>query len=220
MKRIMLFLVGLWMAFGAVAQNANRSGFFVEAGAGGFFGKTPRTSIMYDSKTYTYTVTFANSCALDLGFGFRARLGRHWAYQCRLQLEADAANFNPLFSPKVFPLGFRYTSPEIFGNSSIYASVDLGLSSWPSGNPNIYYYPEKTEDKKQVLGATMNIDGYGNIICGIIGSAGVGINITTKLYAGFSLEVQRNVTTTALYRIGRIDNMFWGSVGVRVGYRF
>ncbi len=224
MKRILLLIAGVVVALGAVAQNANRSGFVVEAGVGGFVGKTPRTSVTA-TNDHKIIVTFANGCALDLAVAYRLRLSTHWAYEWRLGLEAAANHFNPFFNPKIFPVGFRYTSKEVYRNNSIYASLNLGISSWPRGTyPTEYPYGGKELEPGEHKNFGASMADFGDIIKGVYGvvySVGLGVNITPKLWVGVTWDAQFNFTTYhSLYREREFEHLYWGSIGARVGYRF
>lgn len=214
------------MALGAMAQNANRSGFFAEFGAGVFTGKTPRTSVgrtMDDRFVYT----LAKGCALDLSIGYRLRFADHWAYEWRFGLEASTKEFNALFNPKIFPVGFRYTSSEFFRNTSFYVHVNLGISSCPKGNPSEFTPPVwgafdlYTPDSSCKLSSSFGFNG--NSVLGFVYTCGVGINITNSLYTELVYDSQINACNEAYYKIHRIGSsriIYWGSVGLRVGYRF
>lgn len=211
----------LIMALGAMAQNANRSGFFAEFGAGGFTGKTPRTSVTrtLDDK-FEYTI--AKGCALDLSLGYRLRFSNHWAYEWRFGLEASAKEFNALFNPKIFPVGFRYTSSEFFRNNSFYVHVNLGISSCPNGVIEDIRYTTWRQGLHKTLGSS-----FGFVLdcaMGFVYSFGCGVNLTNNLYAGIVYDAQILACVgggdNRIYHHGGSRNIYWGTPGVRFGYRF
>ncbi len=225
---LMLLLTG---ATAAVAQNANRSGVFVEAGVGLFTGQTPRTSVgrtMDDQ--FVYTV--AKGCAIDLSAGYRLRFANHWAYEWRAGLEASPAHFNPFFNPKFFPIGFRYTSTELFRNSSLYAHANLGISFCPFGDPDDFGYVEGEDrwiDKMYNPlrpGETKCLEANWNYQCGIVYSLGIGLNITNHLYAGLTYDAQVNISRyynayyPGIFHHSGHKSIYWGTIGLRIGYRF
>lgn len=208
----------------ATAQNANRHGFFLEAGIGGLVGNTPRMSIwIKDNVVYN---KFVHGTTADLGLGGRFRIGNHWAY------EVKAEGMIPLCDPikaivgRFLPIGFRYTSGELWKNYSIYAHANIGGAvTRLSGilGYNNWDYSSTIKD---------NYDNYYGIIIpdgttiklksasyrfGASYSMGLGINVTTHLYIEGCFNAQ--VMFDCLGK-NNSSMLHFGVVSGVIGYRF
>ncbi len=106
---ILLLLAGVT---GAIAQNANRRGFFVEAGGVSYWGERRLDATI----------------GVDVSLGYRVRIANHWAYEGRIGFDSPFKEFDLCYDIYFLPVGFRYTSSELVGNQSIYAFADLGIS--------------------------------------------------------------------------------------------
>ncbi len=205
MKRLFaIILTMVAVASAAMAQNANRSGFYFEVGAGGYVGKAPRVAIE-QTLDHELVLHFADGLGVNFNFGYRARIANHWAYECRATLDSPVKYFTPLLSPKVFPVGFRYTSPELFRNQSLYAYLDLGVLI--CGDGFVYTIPNVGETDK------IKID---DLKMGLAANIGVGWNFTNHLYVGVMFDAQG--TLGQIFRINR-GRPFWGTLGINIGYR-
>lgn len=210
MKKILLFVLVAIISTGiATAQNANRHGFFLELGIGGLVGNTPRSSILITDNVVKYKCL--TGAAADFGFGGRFRIGSHWAYE--VKAEALIPFENPIYSfvGRALPVGFRYTSNEIWRNYSLYAHANLGGAIIV--NRGIYrewgitFFPNTEEIKLKTDGA-----GYG-----IAYSAGLGVNLTTHLYAEACYNGQAMFNCFGKNGMG-MNN--FGIIAFLVGYRF
>ena len=215
MKRFfVLTLLAVLISGIATAQNANRSGFFLEAGIGGLVGNTPRTSI-FSTDNVLYYKTLSGA-AVVLGFGGRFRIGNHWAYELKIDIQS------PLSSPlnnmigRFLPVSFRYTSTEIYRNYSLYAHMNLGASivgnrgiiEWDSFD-NETFYPN-TPDKE--------LNGFnGGVGIGPAYSLGIGVNITTHVYVEAFCNGQAII---GAYGKNGNEIINYGLVGILAGYRF
>ena len=213
MKKIFLFLVMAILSSGiAMAQNANRHGFFLELGIGGLVGDTPRSSISVTDNTVKYKCLSGG--ATDFGLGGRVRLGNHWAYE--IKAEAQIPFANPIHSlvGRGLPIGFRYTSIEVWRNYSLYAHANVGGAIIVNrgmfyGNYNSIF-PNTGELK-------LKRNGHGEEGYGISYSAGVGLNITTHIYAEACYNGQAMFDSFGKNGIG-MNN--FGIIAILFGYRF
>lgn len=202
----------------AVAQNANRHGFFIEAGVGGLVGNTPRTSISVVDNVMYYKCL--SGAVADFGLGGRFRIGNQWAYETKAEVQISFTNPINALVGRVLPIGFRFTSVEFWRNYSIYAHLNLGAAitgnSGIIGRENLIsnskymtIYPNTTET---------DIKGYvGMVSYGIAYSTGVGVNITTHLYLEGCFSAQTLFSCFGKNGKGIIN---YGIVSCVIGYRF
>ena len=214
MKRFfVLTLLAVLISGIATAQNANRSGFFLEAGVGGLIGNTPRSSISTSNNVMYYKCL--SGTAVDFGFGGRFRIGNHWAYELKIDIQSPLSSpYNNIIG-RFLPVSFRYTSPEIYRNYSLYAHMNLGASI--VANRGIIEY-ESFDTTLFPNTPSEEIKGLkGNVGLGPAYSLGIGVNITTHVY----LEAFCN-GQAIIGAYGKNGNEFinYGLVGVLVGYRF
>lgn len=206
----LLFITGLGKAH---AQNANRSGFFIEAGIGGTVGNTPRISATL-TENYDFYFTSAGGASWSIGFGQRFRTSRHFAYDIKAEVQStiDCPVYNA--TVKFYPVGIRYISPEPWRNYSFYASACLGgaLSSAHDQLP----YNESYYEYILTPGETLNFKLDGDESFGIAYSLEAGININNHLYGGIVWDAQYMF---AQYRYVR-SNLNWGMVAFKIGYKF
>lgn len=208
MKKLIIALLALVAFVGANAQNANRSGFFIEAGIGGTTGTTPRTALVMEGNNLM--AKFAGGAAFDVQFGFRTKTSNHCAFDLRFGAMApfSAVSSTPVF--KIMP-GLRYTSTEIFGNMSIYGNVAVGGAvSFSHLYPDSDPLPINGEETKLSLSD-------GDACFGVSYTIAVGLNITNHFYAGPVWDAQYMIHQA---RQGQDQNLHWGMFGIQLGYRF
>lgn len=221
MKKILLIIFATIFSIGIVsAQNANRNGFFLELGVGGLVGNTPRSSLLITDNVVKYKCL--SGAAADVGFGCRFRFKKHWAYEVKGEAQIPFAN--PIYSMtvRVLPVGFRYTSIELWRNYSLYAHANLGGSiivnrgiyrttRYSYGDYTCTFFENTDEFKlKKVQGA--GDEGYG-----IAYSAGIGVNLTPHVYLEACYNGQAIFNSFGKNGIG--TNNF-GIIAFLVGYRF
>ncbi|MBD5358235.1 MAG: hypothetical protein HDR88_14795 [Bacteroides sp.] len=215
MKKFLIFIL-LWVtAIGSgMAQNANRSGFFLEAGIGGLVGDNVRTSISTTDNVMSYKCL--SGMAGDFGLGYRLRFKRHWAYE--VKAEGTIPFQDPIHAliGRFLPIGFRYTSGELWRNYSLYTHFNLGgaisVNGGKIGHDNLSnetLYPNMSDNK--IKGYRYK-EGYGAAY-----SLGVGINITTHFYAEACWDGQ--VLFDCYGKNGR-GTLNGGMVAFVIGYRF
>ena len=169
MSKKYLISIVLIVLFSTVAwsQNANRSGLFLEFGAGGYLTKAPLeniiiTNIQSSSCTPSTLVRedvaeYESGIKLVGTLGYRYAFSRNWAADVRTNFTFGGGDLMML---NITP-GVRYTSPELFKNISLYCAANLGLA-W---RLDYGYYVE-------------------NMKVGFCASAEAGVNLTSKLYLG------------------------------------
>ncbi len=207
MKKLIIALLALVAFVGANAQNANRGGFFIEAGIGCTTGTSPRTALFMDGTSMM--AKFAGGAAFDVQFGFRTKTSNHCAFDLRF---GAMAPFNAVSSTPVFKLmpGIRYTSTEIFGNMSIYATVAAGVG--------VSFSHDLPEDPVPSDGSELKFGfGDGEACFGASYTIAVGLNITNHFYAGPVWDAQYMIHQT---RMEHEQNLHWGMFGIQLGYRF
>lgn len=133
MKKILLIaMVMLGVAFTSNAQNANRSGLFVELSPGIYVGNTPvhdveKKQTVVGNK-YVTEIVEKHLSGLNIEFdaGYRWAFHRHWALDTKIGFWMPTSSIEGI-SFKILP-GLRYTSSE-FKNSNIsfFAGFNGGL---------------------------------------------------------------------------------------------
>lgn len=232
MKRFFLLtLLAIFMSGIASAQNANRNGFFLELGLGGLVGDTPRSSFSITENVLSYKCLAG--AAGDFGLGGRFRMGNHWAYEFKIEAQIPFANPINALVGRVLPIGFRYTSLELWRNYSLYAHFNLGgaitVISGVVGRHNLVFNADNEDDlmkenfvnDAQIIFSNMPetyIKGYrGNEGYGISYSGGIGFNITTHLYLEGCMSAQALFSCYGKNGKGVIN---YGMVSCIIGYRF
>lgn len=202
------------------AQNANRSGFFMELGIGGFVGNTPRTSFSIEDNVMKYKCL--NGTAADFGLGGRMRIKSHWAYEFKVDTQIPFKNMVDNLVIRLLPVGFRYTSSEILRNYSLYFHFNFG--GVMSANNGIIVggsygnlegdkeYPYLSNDVPE-----KKIRGFKKLGYGIGYSVGIGANITQHFYMEGSFNAQ--VLFDCYSRNGK-GIMNYGIPTFILGYRF
>lgn len=171
-KKIVMILMAI--AIGMVvanAQNANRSGFFMEFGAGSFATTPPveRVSVNFTQSATQTPVTMDRiehvEYESDMKYvgviGYRRATSRHWACEIRTEYV-----FGGRFMAVNIMPGMRYTSREIYKNISLYGGFNAGVA----------FRLDNTEYNEDIVGAAANVE--------------FGVNLTNKLYIGVFYSAQ------------------------------
>lgn len=194
------------------AQNANRSGFFLEAGVGNTVGSTPRTSFSINNEVFS--VKCRSGMMVDFSFGARFRVSPHWAYEIKATAQSNADNITDNLVGRGLPIGFRYTSVEVWRNFSLYCHFNAGVAV--AANTGKFGYAvarDMTEGMTDV-----KLKGYEDAPgLGAAYSLGIGVNITTHFYLEYCWDAQYMFNC---YGKNGKENLHWGMSGVAVGYRF
>lgn len=210
-KLILLWLVIIFTIGGLQAQNANRSGAFVELGVGGYVGSTPRSEIgIIDNQLMVKCLTGG---AFSIGTGYRLKFSPHWAYE--VKAEAQTAFNDPVngLVGRFLPISFRYTSAELWRNYSLYGHINLGAAIAVQSGEYVDYHQSEIP-----VNSYVKLKGYwGEERLGPAYSLGVGVNLTTHLYVEGCFNGQVLISAWGKHSKGVLS---YGTVGVAVGYRF
>ena len=218
MKKVLLLIVFCVMAAtAALAQNANRGGFFIEAAVGGTTGTTPRTS--YGLQNGNLTVYHARGTSFNIALGGRARISSYAAYEFAIEVQSptDAIKTQPI--AKLMPVSFRFTTPEFWRNFSFYINFRLGAALGNKGRIEDIdiYDPSSADILESGSDARHDVALFEELTGGAAYQIGFGVNITNHFYAGFSWDAQYMFNQ---YRNTKAENLHWGMAGLRLGYRF
>lgn len=193
------------------AQNANRSGFFLEAAVGGTIGDTPRVAATF-SENHDFSFTYAGGTAWNFAFGQRIRTSNHFAYEVKAEVQSTTSHLMQAMTFKLYPLGLRYTSLEFWRNLSFYVTGDLGGAI---GSKGIRLSGNGWHDTIDV-GETKTIRTFDPLCGGVAYAIGIGVNLTNHFNAGVIFDSQ------FMFRQCRFEesNLNWGIVGLKLGYIF
>lgn len=211
MKKLLILFVMLTASTAlSLAQNANRSGFFLEAGAGATVGSTPRVSYTLTNNDFTFKC--ASGLSVDFGLGYRLRTSSHWAYEFKANAQSVTSYLKDSFVARALPVGFRYTSVEIWRNFSLYCHFNIG-AALATNNGKIDPYSDL-----DISGNDTPIEGFKDQLgCGPACSLGIGINLTTHFYMEYCWDSQAVFNTCGNDGKGMHH---WGMSGLVIGYRF
>ena len=218
MKKVLLLLTFcLIAAAAAVAQNANRNGFFMEVAVGGTTGSTPLTS--YGILNGNLALYHAHGTSVNFTMGVRRRISSYAAYELALELQSptDAIKTQPV--AKLMPLSFRFTTPEFWRNFSFYINFRLGGAIGSKGRLDYFdtYNPFDSEILENGKNERYDVPLFKHVVGGAAYQFGLGVNLSNHFYAGFSWDAQYMFNQ---HRNGKADNLHWGMAGLLLGYRF
>lgn len=198
-KRLVLITLFVCAFFIVHAQNANRSGFFVEAGVGGVTGDRPVTNLderddVIESGEFigenfvTIKVERKKKAFYGLGFnaaaGYRWHIARHFAADAKVKFNDATYRFKETSQIDVM-LGLRYMSHDFGGNKSIYANAGIGAGFFPDESTFCLPY-----------------------------EVGAGINFSNHFYAGLIWDAQVSFADKFIY------GKNYGIIGIKAGFRF
>ena len=217
----------LTFATGALAQNANRSGFFIEGGVGLPVGSLPVKGTKWENnKLYLLRPSGPD---VNIAIGYRRATSRVFAWELKAEASTMPSSFSNATVIALMP-GIRYTTKELFGNTSMYFGFDAGVAMGQL-NDDYYYYEGRYNE------ITLNTPKESDFSDGDFSSLGgkinlsVGFNISSSFYAGlywdfccianqysFSIDDEAYDYKGVSYK--KDGNAVWGSAGVRLGVRF
>lgn len=214
MKKMLLLLALAFMtALATFAQNANRSGFFLEAGVGATVGSTMRSSFSITDDVFTFKCR--TGMTVDFGLGYRLRFSPHWAYEFKANAQSNPDNIVNDFVGRALVAGFRYTSVEVWRNFSLYGHFNVG-GAIAANRGMIDYgtiHGPLTNDMQNVkIKSFIGDEGFGAAY-----SLGIGVNVTTHFYVEYCWDAQYMFSC---YGKNGKGNLHWGMSGIVLGYRF
>lgn len=199
------------------AQNANKSGVFVEFGVGGYVGSTPRSEIGFIDDNLMFKCQSGG--AFSIGYGYRLKFCPHWAYE--VKAEGQTAFNNPIHAlvGRFVPVGFRYTSVEVWRNFSLYAHANIGAAIAVQSVKNVNHTGQFDNQFNIISDDTDNkIKGHrGSERFGLAHSLGVGVNLTTHFYTEVSYSGQTMFNASGKNGKGTLTYGYFGAI---LGYRF
>lgn len=155
--KLLLLLVAVLVMTGAghrlAAQNANRNGFIIELQGGGALGTIETDRLEYVADKNAIATAKKGGFVGQLNIGYRWATSINWAVELRAGI-SDNFSESSLYIASLMP-GVRYTSRELFGNKSLYASFNAGVGYNPYG---------------EAIFVPLDLN--------------VGLNLTNSLYAG------------------------------------
>lgn len=195
-KLILLFIIGLIAATAVQAQNANRSGFIVEAGVGAAVGDTPCYVESYEGGGWSDAR--AGGAGLNVGLGYRFAISLPLALEVKAYWSGLTSGMYASMAICFLP-GIRYTTREFYRNLSAYIGLNVGLAL---GND------DWTDDSSSWGGAYQ---------------LSAGVNLTNNVNVGLFFD---GLTLSGRYDPFSMDygkwgvTKSWGTIGARVGFRF
>lgn len=195
MKKILLIaMVMLGVVFTSNAQNANRSGLFVELSPGIYVGNTPALDVetkqtVVGNKYVTEIVEkHLSGLNLEIAAGYRWAFARHWALDAKVGFSLPTSRTNELWTIEILP-GLRYTSKELgSSNVSLFAGFNAGLGIQVSEENPIFAYELK-----------------------------VGFNLSNRFSIGL---VWNALSYLEAYDGVDHNSCHTGALGINLGYRF
>lgn len=194
MKKLLLLLICILMtASGMHAQNANRSGFFLELQGGAAFGEVLKYSRYSDDMS-----KLKGGAVGCFDIGYRWATSTHFAFGGKIGIWDNFAEFGNTLQIRFMP-GMRWTSKD-FGskNMSAFISFNTGYALTPK------------EELPQFVPIQL----------------GVGLNLTTHLYAGIVFDYSICAYGGLIYDEKYQNNWYnieansYPALSIKLGYRF
>lgn len=208
-KILLLFAVFIMTTNNLIAQNANRSGVFLELQGGAALGdgiKPVPTDQYGEIGSYDlYPVYLKGGVVGSVDVGYRWATSSIFAIEAKVGLWSNFADFNNTYNLRIMP-GFRITTKEIYKNSSIFLGCNIGAGYAPSNN-----------SRHDTFNAAAEIS--------------TGLNINKNIYVGLfvnypvyeSEEKIKKIDNTDIifYRFDKYDNdLFdYASICHRLGFK-
>lgn len=208
--RLLIIAISFLVAFSTTisAQNANRSGVFLELQGGSAIGDV--LQYRYDYMTRSTYLKGGVTGSIELGYRFAT--STHLSADAKLGLFADLAEFKHTYSIRLMP-GIRWISND-FGNAlSLYVSFNAGVGVAPG------FYTRLSVPLELSLGLNFTSHLYGGIF--------INYQINTK---------KRDVKECGYVFDNKPTHANWGSFfkdapltvctksfpscGIRIGYKF
>lgn len=143
MKKILLILLLLATGISVGhAQNANRSGVFVELAGGIPIGDVLKGDHLYSSSGYEYInaedVYFKGGFDLNLSVGYRYALSTSWALGLQAGVEGNLSALGNTFCAPKAMLSGRWISSDFSNGMSFYIQPEAGFAMSTSCTENLW----------------------------------------------------------------------------------
>lgn len=229
-KLIFAAILAIFAVTPVLSQNANRSGFFIEGGTGFLVGKAPISNVKWENNSLY--VCRPGGPDVNLGFGYRRATSKVFAWEIKAEGSVVPNNVESTLVLAVMP-GIRYTTKELFGNTSLYFGLNVGVACGSGSDAN-YFYTENGArlDNWYMDGPILplNENGDWGVMSDFFYKFGAklnltaGINITSSFYAGlywdFNFLTEQGIEFDIENESIKDGLGKWGSLGLRLGYRF
>ena len=222
-KILLLFAVFIMTTNNLIAQNANRSGVFVELQGGAAIGDVlqyrigtnPIDDVLYYKLGYFFYSTYLKGgVTTSLDFGYRWTTSNHLSLDAKIGVNANLAEFKYTYAIRLMP-GIRWTSNDFWGSTSLFLSLNAGVGVTPTHHIRLSIPIELSAG----LNFTSHIYGgiYANFHCFAkeyeVASYG---DIAFKNPLVIYEDIGKDYIKRSLYVCTK-DHL---SCGVRLGYRF
>lgn len=198
MKKLILLIAGVLLAFiGVQAQNANRTGIFIELQGGRAFGEVIHGEDYYYHSEFTY---LKGGVVGGLGVGYRYATSNSFAIEGKVNLWADFLDIGDTFNLDIMP-GIRWTSKDFSSNKSLYLSLNAGFGLNPTDAYSMFVPIEIS------VGFNLTNNLY------------LGVFLTEKMCVGGgtgSVHYYAGQSSHSVY----LDSRSYTSAGIKLGYRF
>lgn len=168
-----------------IAQNANRSGIFLELQGGAALGDVIKPVSDYGMGSYDlYPVYLKGGVVGSVDVGYRWATSSIFAIEAKVGLWSNFADFNNTYNLRIMP-GFRITTKEIYKNSSIFFGCNIGAGYAPSNN-----------SRHDIFNAVAEIS--------------TGLNINKNIYLGLFINYLAYESEAKIKKIDNTDLIFYG----------
>lgn len=212
MKRIITLIVMAMVMMTGFAQNANKSGLYLDFGAGYALGNLPVVDIAMEENVIK--LDYPNSFGMVIDLGYRYTQWKQSAVEMKLQYLGDFKKISASSVVKIMP-GYLHFF-KIGNGRLLYTDVNVGVAFGSKGLKDGYWkeYDSVGIDSKfwqdpQSAGA-LNPS-----------SIGIGYGLETGLVLGriWSLSVAWDAQILNQYSSAGIGNRHWGIASVKFGVR-
>lgn len=200
MKKIVFIIALLTALFSANAQNANRSGLFVDLGFGVAVGNTPITKAYL--QTNSIKIEYGEGVGAMAALGYRYAISRFTAVEAKVEYMNTFKNAAATSMFKVMP-GGRYYFVNFKDNKSIFVGANIGIAIGSEGCVNT---DGKTEPatflSPMKVGLALDFE--------------LGVSLTPQMCLSAFFDMQ----SIPQYHAKSEDSNSWGLLGAKVSYRF
>jgi hypothetical protein len=182
-KILLLFAVLIMTTNNLIAQNANRSGVFLELQGGAALGDVIQPVPNQYGGMGFYPIYLKGGVVGSVDVGYRWATSSIFAIEAKVGLWSNFADFNNTYNLRIMP-GFRITTKEIYKNSSIFFSCNIGAGYAPSNN-----------SRHDTFNATAEIS--------------TGLNINKNIYVGLFVNYPAYESEAKIKKIDNTDLIFY-----------